>query len=180
MLRRKVCTGSSATRFTSRSLALLAPLLVFAGTSRAAEVVALGASNTFGKGVERGEDFPAQLEKLLRAKGLNVSVTNAGVSGDTTEGMRARLDSVLSPDTRVLVLQPGGNDARQGMNPGDTQDNVASIKAAAASRHIRVVMVPGQMLNGLPHQSDGMHLTPEGYRTLAGELEPKVASALHR
>ena len=61
------------------------------GAAQAAEVVALGASNTYGQGVARGEDFPAQLEKILRAKGLGVTVANAGVSGDTTAGMLARL-----------------------------------------------------------------------------------------
>jgi acyl-CoA thioesterase-1 len=171
---------SSATRLILRDLAFMTPLLFFAASSRAAEVVALGASNTYGQGVERGEDFPAQLEKLLHVKGFKVSVANAGVSGETTDGMRARLDAALSTDTRVLLLQPGGNDSRHGMSASQTQDNVASIKAAAAARHIRVVMVPNPMFRGLPHQSDGMHLTPEGYRTLAEELEASVASALRR
>ena len=63
--------------------------------SRAASVniVALGASNTAGKGVGSGEAFPAQLEAMLRAKGYDAHVTNAGVSGDTTAGMLARLNS---------------------------------------------------------------------------------------
>jgi len=135
-------------------VAVLAPLILAASSSRAAEVVCLGASNTYGKGVERGEDFPAQLEKILRAKGFNVTVANAGVNGDTTAGMLARLDAVLNSDTKVLVLQPGGNDARKGASTGDAQANVASIQSAAAGRHIKVVMVPGVMLRGLPHQDD--------------------------
>jgi acyl-CoA thioesterase-1 len=169
---------SSVARPIFRIAAFLAPLLLVSGLSHAAEVVALGASNTYGKGVERGEDFPAQLEKLLRAKGLNVSVMNAGVNGDMTAGMLARLDSVLNSDTKVLVLQPGGNDARKGASPGEAQTNIASIKAAAAARHIKVVMVPNEMFRGLPHQDDKMHLTPDGYRTLAAELAPSVANAL--
>jgi acyl-CoA thioesterase-1 len=169
---------SFVARAIFRIIAFLAPLLLVAGLSRAAEVVALGASNTYGHGVQRGEDFPAQLEKLLRARGLNVSVANAGVNGDTTAGMLARLDSVLNSDTRVLVLQPGGNDARQGAGPGETQTNIASIKAAAAGRRIKFVMVPNEMFRGLPHQGDEIHLTPDGYRTLAAELAPSVANAL--
>lgn len=161
-------------------VAVLAPLVLISGSSHAAEVVALGASNTYGKGVERGEDFPAQLEKILRAKGFSVTVANAGESGDTTAGMLARLDSVLNSDTKVLVLQPGGNDARKGASPGDAQANVANIKAAAAGRHIKVVMVPNAMFRGLPHQDDEIHLTPDGYHTLAMELAPKVASDLRR
>jgi acyl-CoA thioesterase-1 len=52
-----------------------------------AQVVALGASNVAGRGVSSSEAFPAQLEQMLAAKGLNVHVTNAGISGDTNEGM---------------------------------------------------------------------------------------------
>jgi acyl-CoA thioesterase-1 len=51
-----------------------------------AQVVALGASNTEGKGVGSSEAFPAQLQAMLRAKGAAMVVTNAGVSGDTTGG----------------------------------------------------------------------------------------------
>ena len=160
------------------ALAFVALAALGVGAAQAAEVVCLGASNTYGKGVERGEDFPAQLEKILRTKGFSVTVANAGVNGDTTGEMLARLDAVLNSDTKVLVLQPGGNDARKGANPGDAQVNVASIKAAAAGRHIKVVMASNQMLRVLPHQDDEIHLTPDGYHTLAMELAPQVASGL--
>ena len=49
-----------------------------AATAQAATVVALGASNTFGKGVSRSQAYPAQLEALLRGKGLHARVINAG------------------------------------------------------------------------------------------------------
>ena len=85
---------------------------------------------------------------------------------------------MLNPDTKVLVLQPGSNDARMKRGHIDTAANIASIKAIIASRHVRLVMVTDQMYHGLPYQSDEMHLTPEGYRALAMELAPQVASAL--
>ena len=49
-------------------------------TSFAADriVVALGASHTFGKGVNRGQDYPAQLQNLLSQKGSEAQVINAG------------------------------------------------------------------------------------------------------
>src|SRR5271169_6480528 len=88
-------------------VALVSPTFAVA---HAATVVALGASNTFGKGVSRNQAYPAQLEALLRARGLGVHVVNAGVNGDTTGGMLARLDHVVPKGTSVVVLQPGGND----------------------------------------------------------------------
>ena len=96
-------------------VAILAGALLIAATSaHAATVVALGASNTYGKGVARNQAFPAQLEAILRAKGLNVNVVNAGINGDTTEGMLQRMDSVVSKGVSAVILQPGGNDATQG------------------------------------------------------------------
>jgi acyl-CoA thioesterase-1 len=149
-------------------------LLCFSA-AQAATVVALGASNTFGKGVSRGQAYPAQLEALLRAKGLNVRVVNAGINGDTTGGMLARLDRVVPKGTSVVILQPGGNDRRK-LAP----DRTSEIEARLASMGIKVVMLSNGMLRGKPHQPDGQHLTPEGYHMLAEELVGQVAGALGR
>jgi acyl-CoA thioesterase-1 len=149
-------------------------LLYFSG-AQAATVVALGASNTFGKGVSRGQTYPAQLEALLRAKGLNARVVNAGINGDTTGGMLARLDRVVPKGTSVVILQPGGNDRRK-LAP----DRTSEIEARLAAMGIKVVMLPKGMLRGKPRQPDGQHLTSEGYHMLAEELAGQVAGALGR
>jgi acyl-CoA thioesterase-1 len=149
--------------------------LLYVSAAQAATVVALGASNTFGKGVSRGQAYPAQLEALLRAKGLNARVVNAGINGDTTGGMLARLDRVVPKGTSVVILQPGGNDRRK-LAP----DRTSEIQARLAAMGIKVVMLPNGMLSGKPHQPDGQHLTPEGYHMLAEELVGQVAGALGR
>ena len=141
----------------------------------AATVVALGASNTYGKGVERNQAFPAQLEAILRAKGLNVNVVNAGINGDTTEGMLRRMDGMVSKGVGAVILQPGGNDRRKG-----SPDRTAEIQNRLSARGIAVIMVPNSMFGGLPHQPDGQHLTPEGYHMLAESLASQVAGAIGR
>ncbi|MGH6741226.1 MAG: GDSL-type esterase/lipase family protein [Bradyrhizobium sp.] len=141
--------------------------------AHAATVVALGASNTFGKGVARGQAYPAQLEALLRTRGLGVHVINAGVNGDTTGGMLARLDRVVPKGTSVVILQPGGNDRRK-----LSGDNTPAIQSRLSAKGIKVVMLPNGMFRGLPHQPDGQHLTPEGYHMLAEQLVGQVAEAL--
>jgi acyl-CoA thioesterase I len=73
-----------------------------------AQIVALGASNTRGMGVALDASYPAQLEAMPRSKGYRGRVVNAGISGDRTAGMLARLDSAVPPDTRMVMLQPGG------------------------------------------------------------------------
>ena len=147
--------------------------LLFGGAAQAATVVALGASNTFGKGVPPNAAYPAQLGAILRARGLEVNVVNAGINGDTTGGMLARLDSVVPRGTSVVILQPGGNDRRRG-----APDQTAEIQARLRAMGVKVVLLPNNLFRGLPHQPDGVHLTPEGYRMLAEKLAGPVAGAL--
>jgi acyl-CoA thioesterase-1 len=163
-------------------LGLLGCLLLFSGLSSlaveaadAATIVALGASNTYGKGVARDQSYPAQLEAILRAKGSNVRVVNAGINGDTTEGMLARLDRAVPNGTSAVILQPGGNDRRKGR-----PDRTADIRSRLAARGIPVIMLENGMLHGLPHQPDGQHLTPEGYHMLAASLASQVSGAIGR
>lgn len=148
-------------------------LFIQVAIAHAATVVALGASNTAGYGVAPSQAYPAQLQAMLRARGLDVSVVNAGVSGDTTGGMMARLESVVPRGTKVVILQPGGNDMRRG-----APNYTSAIRSRLRAMGIRVVMVPNVMFRGKPHQPDGIHLTPEGYHMLAQQLVGPVASAL--
>ncbi len=150
--------------------------------AQAAEIVALGASNTEGRGrgahadgVPRGQAFPAQLEGMLRAEGCNVRVKNAGKAGDTTGGMLARLNGALDANTRVLILQPGGNDARQGEG-GDRSANIAAIRQKAAARNVTVIMMENSDLGRARayRASDGQHFTAPGHTIFAQNLLPEV------
>lgn len=156
------------------SLVALGALFQLAA-AHAATVVALGASNTAGKGVSPDEAYPAQLQTMLRARGVDVNVVNAGISGDTTAGMVARLESAVPKGTRVVILQPGGNDRRKGM-PNYTAELQNRLRAMG----VKVVMLPNGMFLGKPHQPDGVHLTPEGYHMLAQQLVGPVTGALRK
>ena len=58
--------------------------------ARTIRLVVLGDSLTAGLGLPPGKAFPDRLEAALRAKGWDVKVLNAGVSGDTAaDGARA-------------------------------------------------------------------------------------------
>jgi len=157
------------------SLVVMAIFAFASAPADAATIVALGASNTFGKGVARSQAYPAQLETILRAKGANVRVVNAGINGDTTEGMLQRLDGVVPNGTGVVILQPGGNDRRKG-----SPDRTSEIQSRLKARGIPVIMIANGMFRGLPHQPDGQHLTPEGYHMLAEHVAAQVARAIGR
>jgi acyl-CoA thioesterase-1 len=156
-------------------LAFLAAMSFETISVNAATIVALGASNTFGKGVTRDQAYPAQLQAILRARGLNVRVVNAGINGDTTEGMLKRLDKAVPNGTSAVILQPGGNDRRKG-----SADRTADIQSRLSARGIPVIMLPNSMLRGWPRQPDGQHLTPEGYRMLADSLASQVSGVVGR
>ncbi len=158
-------------------LGVLVALTVVSGLAAAdaATIVALGASNTYGKGVTRNQAYPAQLEAILRAKGANVHVVNAGINGDTTEGMLRRLDRTVPNGTSAVILQPGGNDRRKG-----APDRTSEIQNRLSARGIPVIMIANGTFRGLPHQPDGQHLTPEGYHMLAEHVASQVAGAIGR
>jgi GDSL-like Lipase/Acylhydrolase len=96
--------------------ALLAVGFPLAGvaTTKAAHVtiVALGTSNTAGRGLPSSQSYPSQLQAMLRAKAYDVSVINKGVNGDTTVGMLARVGSVPSGTRLVLFEYARPNEAR--------------------------------------------------------------------
>jgi acyl-CoA thioesterase I len=110
--------------------------------AHAATVVALGASNTAGKGVSPSQAYPAQLEIMLRARGFDVNVINAGVSGDTTGGMMARLESAVPKGTSVVILQPGGNDLRKG-----APNYTAELRSRLSAMGVKVIMLPKGMFS---------------------------------
>jgi acyl-CoA thioesterase-1 len=167
--------------FNIRTLAaaiLLAVLPFATGHAASGTIVALGASNTYGKGVARNQAYPAQLEAILRAKGHSVRVINAGINGNTTGQMLARLDRAVPRGASVVIVQPGGNDRRKG--EGDTSQNLAEIQSRLSARGVRVVMMENGMFRGLPKQPDGQHMTPEGYRMLAEAIAGQVEGSLGR
>jgi acyl-CoA thioesterase-1 len=163
-------------------IAVAALGLALLATSAQAQVVALGASNTDGWGVGRAAAFPAQLERRLHADGYNVTVKNAGVSGDGTGQMLARLDSAVPSGTRVVLFDVGGglfNNWRLGVERGEGPRDIAAIKAKLAAEGVKVIDVHTN-LGMTPDllQADHLHLTPEGHARLAARLAPIVESAL--
>jgi acyl-CoA thioesterase-1 len=129
--------------------------------------------------VSRNEAYPAQLEALLRAHGHDIRVINAGINGDTTGSMASRLDTVVPEGTSLVILQLGGNDRRKGEGAA-TVGNLSAIESRLGARGVKVVVLQDARLRRFPHQPDGQHLTPEGYRMLAESLLPQVTGALGR
>jgi acyl-CoA thioesterase-1 len=122
-----------------QSLALLA---LGALPARAAEIrlMMLGDSITAGYGLARGQALPARLEAALRAKGRAVRVIDAGVSGDTTAGGRARLDWALAENPHAVIVALGGNDGLRALEPRASRANLAAILDALAAKNLPTML----------------------------------------
>jgi acyl-CoA thioesterase-1 len=153
-----------------------------------AQVLAIGASNTSGTGVGRNhsgvmvsEAWPAQLEQLLHARGINVHVKNAGLAGDTTCNMLSRLDGELEPETKVVIIQPGGNDAlAKGGCTSDRATNVAEMQRRLRARGIKSILLTrlGSIAGESNRGVDGQHFNKDGHSAIAAWLFPKVVASL--
>jgi acyl-CoA thioesterase-1 len=107
-------------------------------------LLVLGDSLTAGYGLPQQQSFPAQLEEALRAAGHDVTVIDAGVSGDTTAGGLARLDWTLDGipggGPEAAIVQLGGNDALRGMDPQSIFANLSAILARFEERGVPVLL----------------------------------------
>jgi acyl-CoA thioesterase I len=105
-------------------------------------VVALGDSLTAGYGLaDQSQGLVPQLEVWLKAKGHDVVLQNAGVSGDTTAGGLARIGWALGPEADALIVTLGGNDLLRGIDPGEAKANLDGILKEAATRKLPVLLV---------------------------------------
>jgi acyl-CoA thioesterase-1 len=127
--------------FRGHFAALALAAVFFGAPAKAApiEIVALGDSLTSGYGLPSGEAFTAKLEAALKARGHDVTIVDAGVSGDTASDGLARLDWSVPPVANAVIVELGGNDALRGLDPAVTRGALDKILARLAARHLPVL-----------------------------------------
>ena len=123
----------------SVGIALLAPH-AFARASRTKVVTILGDSVTAGLGLAAADALPAQLGLALKRLGAPAEVRAAGVSGDTTADGLARVGFSVQDDTDVCLIELGGNDLLQGVDPRTVRANLTAIIRSLKARKIGVVL----------------------------------------
>lgn len=117
------------------------PVLPLPAKAEPVTVVALGDSLTAGYGLPPEQGLVPQLQGWLTAAGAEVTVVNAGVSGDTTAGGLSRLDWSLTPETDALMVTLGGNDMLRGLPPEEARANISAILAGAKAKGLPVLLV---------------------------------------
>ena len=125
-----------------RMLIMIAAIAMAATATHAAtiKILALGTSLTQGLGVPPGLDLTAVLQARLRASGMNATIINAGVSGDTSAGGLARLDWSLADRPQAAIIELGSNDALRGQSPAETEKNLSAILTRLRAAHIAVLL----------------------------------------
>ena len=180
-------------------LTLFAVLLAPAAQARTIHIVAFGDSATAGWLVPQTQAYPAQLQALLRKKGYDVSVTNAGANGDTTEGALARFDAVIAPGTDIAIVEFGTNDLRMGVPRERMRANLTEIVQSLQKRGIAVLLIGLGSLdlsgvardNNVPYAQwtlppgkyrarDHAHFNAEGYSIVIARMLPQVEELLAR
>jgi acyl-CoA thioesterase I len=104
------------------------------------KLVVLGDSLSAGLGLKASDAFPEKLQKALRDKGMNVEISNAGVSGDTASGGRDRLDWSVPEGTEAVIVELGANDALRGMDPAITRQALSDILSRLKTRGIAALL----------------------------------------
>jgi acyl-CoA thioesterase I len=108
--------------------------------ARLLKVVALGDSLTAGYGLPPGQAFPDALQRALKARGWDVEVVNAGVSGETAADGLARYDWSVPQGADALIVELGANDMLRGLDPAGTEASLTQILEKARSAHLAVLL----------------------------------------
>lgn len=124
-----------------RNAAALLIFTIFPAFAEPVTLLALGDSLTAGYGLPPDQGLVPQLQGWLTARGTDVAVINAGVSGDTTAGGLSRLDWSLTSDVDALLVTLGGNDMLRGLPPEEAYGNLAAILAGAKAKGLPVLLV---------------------------------------
>ena len=133
--------GHLSRRVQLAALAMLAALIFAASAAaRTLHVVALGDSLTAGFGLPPGQGFPEVLQKALRAKGYDVEISNAGVSGETAGDGLARYDWAAPAGTDALIVELGANDMLRGLDPDAAKKSLGEILSRARAARIPTLL----------------------------------------
>ena len=122
-------------------LVLCLGLLASPAAAEPIRIVALGDSDTSGKGVGARSSYPGQLETMLKERGHDVRVANEGREGQTSREALAKLDRTVPSGTAVAILQFGTSDIKANISPQAIRDTLAAMIQQLTSRGVKVLLI---------------------------------------
>ena len=140
------------------------------------KILMFGTSLTQGLGLPPGAELPALLEKKLAAVGIPAQVVNAGVSGDTSADGLSRIEWSLADHPDAAIVELGSNDALRGLDPAQTEKNIAAVLARLEAAHVPVLLLGMRAPRNLGAQYDTAFdaIYPKLAREYRGMLYPFI------
>ena len=165
---------------TVRNAGLIVVASVGLAFANPVTIAAFGDSLTQGFGLVPDEGFVPQLEAWLIEQGAQVTLINAGVSGDTTAGGLSRIEWTLTPQVDAILVALGGNDLLRGMDPAASRENLEGILKIATARDLEVLLIGMQAPSnyGADYKAAFDSIYPELAETYDVALHPNFLGAL--
>ena len=193
-------------RWFAGPLALGVIALPQMATAEPIRIVAFGTSATYGRYLERGQDYPSKLEATLKAKGYDVRVKNAGKIGDFAVNALGRVYSAVPNGTHIAILEFGFNEIKlKQQDPASVRAAIGKIVDRVRPRATQVLLVDYMQLDlssvarahgaqpipwsGLGIRPDPRyvvpndplnHLNPAGYDIVVARMLPTVEAAVRQ
>lgn len=138
-------------------------------------ILFFGDSLTAGYGLDDSDDaYPALIQSKIDSLGLEYTVVNSGVSGETSSGGLSRINWVLNQEVDVFILELGANDGLRGISLTETRENLQAIIDAVRKTYPQATIVLAGMQ--LPPNL-GQDYTSE-FKSIFTELSEKNDLAL--
>ena len=104
-------------------------------------LIIIGDSLIQGYGLPKEKGFVNQLQKKVLEKMDNISLINAGVSGDTTAGGLSRTDWSITDDINAVAISLGANDMLRGIPPKFSKENLSKMILKIKDKNLPILLI---------------------------------------
>ncbi len=129
-----------------RILIFVIYLLSFPVDAQEKTILILGDSLSAAYGIPVEDGWVSLLEQRLVRQNLAHKVVNASISGETTLGVKTRLEKLLreySPE--IVIIELGANDGLRGFALSEIEENLSDIVNDIKQTDAAVLLVPMQL-----------------------------------
>ena len=109
--------------------------------SKQINIIILGDSLIAGYGLLEKDGFVKQLEKQIQYTNDKVTFMNGGVSGETSYGLKSRLNWLMEDNFDGVVIATGSNDALRGISTITIKNNIEFILSKLKSLKIPSMLI---------------------------------------
>jgi len=155
----------------------------------------LGTSLTAGLGLEPEQAYPILIQRMIDSAGLPFRVVNAGVSGETSAGLRRRVDWLLQQKLGVVVIETGANDGLRGVPVDAMKANLKQIirRIRAAQPDVAIALIQMEAMPNMGKaytdafraafpqlaREENVHLLPFLLDGVAGDRDLNQGDGIH-